>query len=197
MISSPPIPLRIIPLESTIKNLTGLSQVKYCKKTGMSSIGEMNPDNNTAGIIKVITDKIACCCVLQIAEIYSPTPTIASSEIKIEIINKRKEPENGKWKNKTTIPVITIVRVNAIINGGIDFPSRISNDDKGLTISWSNVPSSLSLAIDNAVRIKVVTRESIATITVKMYHLYSRFGLNQLRTERFIPLLFDDAVSFP
>ena len=56
------------------------------------------------------------------------------------------------------IPTIIIVKVIAIINGGIDLPNRISNDDRGLTISWSKVPSSLSLAIDNAVKIKVETK---------------------------------------
>ena len=46
-----------------------------------------------------------------------------------------------------TIPTITIVKVIAITSGGIDLPSNISNDESGLTISWSNVPSSLSLAL--------------------------------------------------
>ena len=81
-----------------------------------------------------------------------------------------------------TIPIITIVKVIAITKGGIDLPSNISNDERGLTISWSNVPSSLSLAIDKDVRIKVVTSDSIATIIVKIYHLYSRLGLNQFLT---------------
>ena len=93
--SSIPIPLRNIPRVNTIKNLTGFSRVKYCRKIGISSIGEIKPDNNTAGIINVITLKIACCWVLQIEEIKSPTPTIASKEIKIEIINKINEPANG------------------------------------------------------------------------------------------------------
>ena len=97
------------------------------------------------------------------------------------------EPANGIWKNRITIPVITIVRSIAIIKGGIDLPRRISGEDNGLTISWSKVPSSLSLAIERAVKIKVVTSDNMATITVKIYHLYSRFGLNQLRTEGFIP----------
>jgi hypothetical protein len=48
--SSKPIPLRNMFLESYIKNLTGFRYVKYCKTTGMSSIGEINPDSNTAGI---------------------------------------------------------------------------------------------------------------------------------------------------
>ena len=75
--SSIPIPLRNIPRVNTIKNLTGFSRVKYCRKIG------------------IITLKIACCWVLQIEEIKSPTPTIASKEIKIEIINKINEPANG------------------------------------------------------------------------------------------------------
>ena len=150
-------------------------------------MGEMNPDNNTAGIINVITDNIACCCVLQIEEIKRPTPTIASNDINIDTKNKSILPTNGMWKNVTIIPTITIVKVIAIISGGIDLPSNISNDERGLTISWSNVQSSLSLAIDNAVKISVVTRESIATITVRIYHLYSRLGLNQFLTVASIP----------
>ena len=67
--SSNPIPFKKSPLDKTIKNLTGFMYVKYCMRTGISSIGEINPDNNTAGIIKVMADNIACCCVLQIAEI--------------------------------------------------------------------------------------------------------------------------------
>ena len=38
------IPFRKIPLVRTMKNLTGFSQVKYCKAVGISSIGEINPD---------------------------------------------------------------------------------------------------------------------------------------------------------
>ena len=69
-ITSPkPIPFNIIPRDKTIKNLTGFKYVKYCKQSGISSIGEINPESSTAGIINVITDKIACCCVLQIDEI--------------------------------------------------------------------------------------------------------------------------------
>ena len=123
---------------------------------------------------------------MHIAEIKRPTPTIAIREIKIETKNKIIEPLNGTWKNVITIPTIIIVKLIAIINGGMDLPNRISKDDKGLTISWSKVPSSLSRAIDNAVKIKVETKESRATITVKIYHLYSRLGLNQFLTVGFI-----------
>ena len=177
MTSSIPIPFKNIPRDSTIKNRTGFKYVRYCHPIGISSIGEINPDNKIAGIINVITDKIACCWVLHIAEIKSPTPTIAIREIKIETKNKIIEPLKGTWKNTITIPTIIIVKLIAIIKGGIDLPIRISKDAKGLTISWSKVPSSLSRAIDNAVKIKVETRESRATITVKIYHLYSRLGL--------------------
>ena len=45
-------------------------------------MGEINPDNNTTGIINVITDKIACCCVLQIDEIKSPTTTVVRNSNK-------------------------------------------------------------------------------------------------------------------
>lgn len=69
IMSSIPMPLRNIPRVKTIKNLTGFNQVKYCSATGISSIGEIKPDNRIAGIINVIADRIACCCVLQIAEI--------------------------------------------------------------------------------------------------------------------------------
>lgn len=62
------------------------------------------------------------------------------------------------------------VRHIAITSGGIVFPSRISKEVSGLTMSWSKVPISLSLAIDSAVKSNVITRASIATITVKIYH---------------------------
>ena len=62
----------------------------------MSSIGEIKPDNNTAGIINVITDNIACCCVLQIDEIKSPTPTIESRDIKSDTNNNKIEPLKSK-----------------------------------------------------------------------------------------------------
>ena len=93
--SSIPIPFNIIPRDRTIKNLTGSKYVKHCKQSGISSIGDINPESKTAGIINVITDNIACCCVLQIDEIYSPTPTIAKSDINIEIKNKNIEPTKG------------------------------------------------------------------------------------------------------
>ena len=56
-----PIPFNIIPRDRTIKNLTGFKYVKYCKKRGISSTGDINPDSSTAGIINVIADRIACC----------------------------------------------------------------------------------------------------------------------------------------
>ena len=55
----------------------------------------MKPDNNTAGIINVITDKIACCWVLQIDEMKSPTPTIESRDIKSDTNNNKIELLKG------------------------------------------------------------------------------------------------------
>ena len=153
----------------------------------MSSIGDINPDNKIAGIWNVITPKIACCCVLHIDEIQRPTPTIDKSDINIEIKNTVTEPANGTLKQLITITVIKVVRPIAIIRGGIVFPSRISNDDNGLTMSWSNVPSSLSLAIDRAVNRIVITRASIDIKTVKIYQRYSRFGLYQFLITGVIP----------
>ena len=109
-----PIPFKNIPRDSTMKNLTGSKYVIYCKPIGISSIGEINPDNKTAGIIKVIADRIACCCVLLIAEIYKPTPTIASNDIVIERRNKDTEPTKGILKKTIIIPVIIIVKAIAI-----------------------------------------------------------------------------------
>ena len=63
---------------------------------------------------------------MHIAEIKSPTPTIAIREIKIETKNKIIEPLKGTWKNAITIPTIIIVKLIAIIKGGIDLPRRIS-----------------------------------------------------------------------
>ena len=54
-----PIPFKNIPRDSTIKNRTGFKYVRYCHPIGISSIGEINPYSSTAGIINVITDKIA------------------------------------------------------------------------------------------------------------------------------------------
>ena len=192
-------PFKIIPFDKTIKNRTGLRYVRYCKNKGISSIGEINPDNKTAGIINIITEIIACCWVLQTEDIKSPTPVIASSDINIETKNKIKEPTKGNLKNITTVRVIINVSIIAITKGGIDFPINISNDDKGLTISWSNVPSSLSLEIDKEVKINVVTRDSIATITVKINHLYSRLGLYLFLTSTLIeaPLFFDNSPPYP
>ena len=104
-----------------------------------------------------------------------------NNEIKIETKNSRNDPIKGILNAVITISVIMQVRHIAITSGGIVFPSRISKEVSGLTISWSKVPISLSLAIERAVSSKVITRASIATITVKMYHLYSRLGLYQLR----------------
>lgn len=145
----------------------------------MSSIGDINPDNKIAGIWNVITPNIACCCVLHIDEIQRPTPTIDKSDISMEIKNTITEPANGTLKQVITITVIKAVNPIAIISGGIVFPNKISNDDSGLTMSWSNVPSSLSLAIDRAVNKIVITSASIDIKTVKRYQRYSRFGLYQ------------------
>ena len=127
---------------------------------------------------------------MQTEDINKPTPTIESNETKIELKSKIKEPANGTLNPNITIDVIIVVKHIAIINGGIVFPSKISKDESGLTISWSKVPISLSLAIDNAVKINETTTDNIARIIVKIYHLYSRFGLNQFLTIRFILALF-------
>ena len=155
-----------MPLVRSMKNLIGLIRVKYCKNFGISSIGDINPERSMAGIWNVITPKIACCWVLQIDDIKSPTPTIDNNEIKIETKNSRNDPIKGILNAVITITVIMQVRHIAITSGGIVFPSRISKEVSGLTISWSKVPISLSLAIERAVSSKVITRASIATITV-------------------------------
>ena len=116
---------------------------------------------------------------MQIEEIQSPTPTIESREINIETRNNKIEPANGTLKQVMTMSVITQVKTIAIVRGGTVFPSNISNEDKGLTMSWSNVPISLSRAIESAVKRSVRTSASIAIKTVKIYHLYSRLGLYQ------------------
>ena len=75
--------------------------------------------------------------------------------------------------------VIIVVSDNAITNGGIVLPNKISKEVKGLTISWSKVPISRSLAMVRAVNNNVITRANIATRTVKRYHRYSKLGLYQ------------------
>ena len=89
-----------MPLVRSMKNLIGLIRVKYCKNFGISSIGDINPERSMAGIWNVITPKIACCWVLQIDDIKSPTPTIDNNEIKrpfmkVTYLNKD-WPEIGK-----------------------------------------------------------------------------------------------------
>ncbi len=179
--------LKNIPRVVSKKNLIGLSQVMYWKTMGISAIGEIKPDKSTAGIWKAVTPKIACCCVFETDEIKSPIPTKASKDIKIDTKNKIKEPLNGTWKNCVTINVIIQVRTIAIHKGGTVLPTRISKDVKGLTISWSKVPDSFSLAIDNAVKRSVITNESIVTMICRIYHLYSKFSLYQFLMTKFIP----------
>lgn len=84
-------------------------------------------------------------------------------------------------------PVIIKDKLIAMINGGIVFPIRISKEESGLTISWSKVPSSLSLAIDIAVKSIEIISASIVTIETTKNHLYSMFGLNQFLITRFTP----------
>ena len=158
----------------------------------MSSIGETNPDNNTDGIMKVITPKTACCCVLQMEEINNPTPTIDNNEIDIEAKNKITDPLNGISKNCVTMILIKHTKIMDIMSGGIVFPIKISNDESGLTMSWSNVPISRSRAIDRAVSRRVITTASIATTTVRVNQRYSKFGLYQFLVTTFIMAPLDE-----
>lgn len=101
----------------------------------MSSTGETKPDNNTDGIIKVITPRTACCCVLQMDEINNPTPTIDNNETDIEAKNKKIDPLNGTSKNCVIAILIKQTNIRDITSGGTVFPTKISNDERGLTMS--------------------------------------------------------------
>ena len=69
-----PAPLSITILTTSIKYLTGFSNVIFCAQLGMFSIGVNNP------LIKInITRKnhdmnIACCCVSVVVDINIPKP---------------------------------------------------------------------------------------------------------------------------
>lgn len=60
----------------------GLSALKYWKNKGISSMGDTNPDNKTAGVWKAKTPKIACCCVYERDDMNNPTPIIEKRETK-------------------------------------------------------------------------------------------------------------------
>ena len=101
----------------------------------MSSIVETNPDNNTEGIMNVTTPRTACCCVRQIDEMNNPTPTIDSNEMDIDTKNKITDPLNGKPKNCVTAILIRQTKIIDITSGGTVFPTKILNDESGLTMS--------------------------------------------------------------
>jgi len=103
--------------------------VRYYSNTGISSIRETNPDNNTAGIINVTTPRTACCCVLQIDEMDNPTPTIDNNETDIEAKNKIIDPLNGTSKNCATTMLIKQTKIMDITSDGTVFPTKISNDE--------------------------------------------------------------------
>ena len=45
---------------------------------GIDSIGKTNPDRRIAGSRKRNVESIACCCVIEIVEMYTPMPRLAA-----------------------------------------------------------------------------------------------------------------------
>ena len=114
-----------------------------------------------------------------------PTPTIDKSAVNVDTKNQNNEPTNGILKTVTDIKVIKSVSISAIHNGGTVFPTRISKDVRGLTISWSKVPNSLSLAIDIAVSSTEIINASMVIKDTSKNQRYSKLGLNQFLIEVF------------
>ena len=135
----------------TRKNLKGFIIVIFWKNKGvMFSTGDVYPESIIAGNINTNTPSIDCCCVLQYAEIKSPTPAIDIKKIPSANKYKTKDPKKGTLKIKIEIKRI-IIPSSIPKNKGIEtFPRIISLTFRGTTISSSNVPFSFSLASDNA-----------------------------------------------
>jgi hypothetical protein len=109
--------------------------------------------------------------------------------------NNKKDPSKGTLNIFIIIRVMKQVSPKAITNGGTVFPIRISNVLSGLTMSCSKVPTSLSLAIDNAVKRSVIINASSEINTESKYHLYSKLGLNQFLIEGTMFTLFNFKIS--
>ena len=83
--ASNPIPFRTIPLNITIKYLSGTRYVTYCTAGGIFSIGKANPDKNIIGIIIPNAEVIiACICVFVIVDTNIPSPRVESIKRKAE-----------------------------------------------------------------------------------------------------------------
>ena len=100
--------------------------------------------------------------------------------------NKTIEPVKGTLNANTTKRVITEVSIIDKKSGGAVFPTRISNDVSGETISWSKVPISLSLAIESEVKTSTIVVARIVIKEITVYQRNMRFGLYQFLMSRFI-----------
>ena len=100
------------------------------------------------GIISTIKYTMTCCILSEMAEIISPTPI----RLKIKSISARykvtREPAKGIWNQNLAMQKRIVLCTSPISMGGTALPSKISAGDRGVTISWSKVPCSLSRAMD-------------------------------------------------
>ena len=90
---------------------------------GMFSIGKTKPEKKTIGIIKKkIAVIIACCCVREMVEMKSPSPSVVIKNIKLKPSNSSTPPFTGRLKTTEAKKTTRITSITPITKKGASFP---------------------------------------------------------------------------
>ena len=146
----------------------------------MFAMGKIKPLSIRNGTMKKRVVIMACCWVDEIVEMKSPTPSVLKRKRDAAVKRRGKLPFKG-MENQYTANIITMtIWAWAMIMYGMVFPMIISAGFKGVTISCSMVPASLSLMMAIDVKSSEISMTKKATMPGMKKFLLSRLGLYQV-----------------
>ena len=130
----------------------------------MLAMGNTKPLNIKKGRMKKKFVIMACCCVLETVEIKSPMPSVLIRKIKVAPSNKNALPTIGILNHKMAKAITSTICAWEMIINGMVFPRISSKGFRGVTMSCSMVPDSLSRTIAMEVNSKERSMTKNATI---------------------------------
>ena len=135
------------------------------------------PDRSMMGRSTTKLYTITCCIFLATAEMERPIPTQERRNTAMTRARVKREPTRATLNHATAIVSTMKDWTIPIRSGGTAFPMSISMGRSGVTMSWSKVPFSLSLATDSPARIITCVRLTMGRSDARNPHREIRFGL--------------------
>ena len=112
-------------------------------------------------------------------DINRPSPMIDNKKANNPRYKRAKEPIKGTPKNVVAAKNITLASIILMINGGMVLPKINTVGEIGETKICSNVPSSLSLAMERDVSIKAMIIDKVPMRFGTIHQKLSKLGLYQ------------------